>query len=85
MFAPLCYGLIFFGIVAVNHRFGKSYEEKRAGKRIRAQRRSARYDKNRAEEEKQFQESAVKRREARREKRDRERRREEAGGMWWEK
>ncbi|RMY51093.1 hypothetical protein D0865_06539 [Hortaea werneckii] len=69
MFSSLAYGLIFFLIIAMNHKYGKPWEDAKTQKDKRARRRKARYEKNKAAEQKEFEESQQKRREAKRKRR----------------
>lgn len=81
MFAAMFYGLVFFAIVAVNHRYAKPWDEVNQARRERKARRAARYDKNRAAEKKEYEERRRKRHEAKRQKRESERRRAELRGF----
>ncbi|KAI7110155.1 hypothetical protein KC343_g19059 [Hortaea werneckii] len=69
MFSSLAYGLIFFLIIAMNHKYGKPWEDAKTQKDTRKRKRKARYEKNKAAEQKEFEQSQQKRREAKRKQR----------------
>lgn len=77
MFQPFSYALMFLALVAVNHKWGKPYEEAKTQKELRRARRRARYEKDRAQDKKDFADAQEKRREARKKRRQEEERLEE--------
>ncbi|TKA24680.1 hypothetical protein B0A50_05668, partial [Salinomyces thailandicus] len=67
MFASWAYGLIFFAIVAINHKYGKPWSEARQQNHQHARARKTRYETHRQAEKKEFRERRAKRRQAKRE------------------
>jgi len=74
MWSAWLYGLLFTGIIALNHKFGKPYEDHKIRRKEQKERRKARYDKHREEERASLNKYKEKCREARRKEREEEER-----------
>ncbi|KAK4951446.1 hypothetical protein LTR10_010421 [Elasticomyces elasticus] len=73
-FQAWAYVLMFFGIVAMNHKYGESYEEVKARQERRRERTLTRMEKARAAENKADEEAKERRRMAREKRRQEEER-----------